>query len=57
MNVIGVKEAVNSVPIRSNTDKEKQDRTVAKVILDKLGFDKEKYRLGYTKVFHFAVYS
>ena len=46
----GVRAAITSVPIARPNDKEKQDRTVAKVILDKLGLEKEKYRLGYTKV-------
>ena len=31
-------------------DKEKQDRAMAKAILDHLGLETEKYRLGYTKV-------
>ena len=53
LNVQGVRDAITSVPIDRPNDKEKQDRTVAKVILDKLGFDKEKYRLGYTKVFYY----
>ena len=46
----GVREAISSVPINRPNDKEKQDRSVAKAILDKLGLEKEKYRLGYTKV-------
>jgi hypothetical protein len=32
------------------SDKEKQDRTMAKAILAQLSLEKEKYRLGYTKV-------
>ena len=32
-------------------DKEKKDRAMAKAILDHLGMENEKYRLGYTKVF------
>ena len=31
-------------------DKEKRDRAMAKAILDHLGMETEKYRLGYTKV-------
>ena len=31
-------------------DKEKRDRAMAKAILDHLGMENEKYRLGYTKV-------
>ena len=31
-------------------DKEKRDRAMAIAILDHLGMEKEKYRLGYTKV-------
>ena len=31
-------------------DNEKRDRAMAKAILDKLGLEPEKYRLGYTKV-------
>ena len=31
-------------------DKEKKDRAMAKAILDHLGMETEKYRLGYTKV-------
>ena len=34
----------------TQADKEKKDRAVAKTILDKLGMESEKYRLGYTKV-------
>ena len=41
---------MNSVPIERPNDKEKQDRKVAKIIIDKIGLEKEKYRLGYTKV-------
>ena len=41
---------MNSVPIIRPNDKEKQDRKVAKIIIDKIGLEKEKYRLGYTKV-------
>lgn len=50
LNVDGVRQAMTSVPINRPNDKEKQDRSVAKAILDKLGLEKEKYRLGYTKV-------
>ena len=32
------------------SDKEKVDRAMAKAILDHLGMESEKYRLGYTKV-------
>ena len=46
----GVRDAIISVPINRPNDKEKQDRTVAKAILDNMGLEKEKYRLGYTKV-------
>ena len=42
---------MSSVPVVRPNDKEKQDRTVAKIILEKIGLEKEKYRLGYTKVF------
>jgi len=31
-------------------DNEKRDRAMARAILDKLGLEPEKYRLGYTKV-------
>ena len=31
-------------------DKEKRDRAMAKTILDHVGMETEKYRLGYTKV-------
>jgi hypothetical protein len=31
-------------------DSERRDRVMAKSILDKLGLEPEKYRLGYTKV-------
>ena len=51
LNVSGVKDALSSVPVVRPNDKEKQDRTVAKIILEKIGLEKEKYRLGYTKVF------
>ena len=47
----GIRDAINLVPIDRPNDKEKQDRTVAKAILDNMGLEKEKYRLGYTKVF------
>ena len=47
----GVRDAIKSVPIERPNDKEKQDRKVAKIIIDKIGLEKEKYRLGYTKVF------
>ena len=50
LNVEGVGDAMTSVPINGPTDKEKQDRKVAKAILDNMGLEKEKYRLGYTKV-------
>ena len=50
LNVIGVKDALTSTPIVRPNDKEKQDRIVAKSILEKVGLEKEKYRLGYTKV-------
>ena len=46
----GVRDAIISVPLNRPNDQEKQDRTVAKAILDNMGFEKEKYRLGYTKV-------
>ena len=57
MNVDGVRAAITSVPIARPNDKEKQDRTVAKVILDKLGLEKEKYRLGYTKVLQRTIFN
>ena len=41
---------MTSVAINGPTDKEKQDRKVAKAILDNMALEKEKYRLGYTKV-------
>ena len=50
LNVDGVRDAIISVPLNRPNDQEKQDRTVAKAILDNMGFEKEKYRLGYTKV-------
>lgn len=53
LNVQGVRAALTSVPVSRPNDKEKQDRTVAKAILDKLGLEKEKYRLGYTKAHNF----
>ena len=31
-------------------DVEKRDRNMAKVIIDSIGLEPEKYRLGYTKV-------
>jgi len=34
----------------SNLDLEKRDKRVAKVIIDSVGLEPEKYRLGYTKV-------
>ena len=54
MNVDGVQNAMTSVPISRPNDKEKQDRSIAKAILDKLGLEKEKYRLGYTKGLYFV---
>ena len=50
LNVDGVRNAMNEVPVARPNDKEKQDKTVAKAILEQLGLEKEKYRLGYTKV-------
>ena len=35
-------------------DKEKKDRAMAKAILEHVGMETEKYRLGYTKVSHFS---
>jgi hypothetical protein len=50
LNVNGVR-AVMTAPMGNNpSDKEKQDRTMAKAILAQLSLEKEKYRLGYTKV-------
>ena len=34
----------------SSLDLEKRDRKMAKVIIDIVGLEPEKYRLGYTKV-------
>ncbi len=34
----------------SSLDLEKRDRKMAKVIIDTVGLEPEKYRLGYTKV-------
>lgn len=41
------------IPLGSRQgDTEKRDRAMAKAVLDKLGMEPEKYRLGYTKVGH-----
>jgi len=46
-----VREAAVILPgATSNLDLEKRDRRVAKVIIDAIGLEPEKYRLGYTKV-------
>ena len=37
-------------PGATNADMEKRDRNMAKVIIDAVGLEPEKYRLGYTKV-------
>ena len=34
----------------SNLELEKRDKRMAQVIIDTVGLEKEKYRLGYTKV-------
>ena len=39
-----------SCPGATANDVEKRDRTMAKVIIDAVGLEPEKYRLGYTKV-------
>ena len=57
MDVYGVKLALQAAAASSHktsrtsqADKEKKDKAVAKAILNKLGMESEKYRLGYTKV-------
>lgn len=53
LDVQAVSAAVKGASGKSKTaqaEKEKKDRAMAKVILDKLGMETEKYRLGYTKV-------
>ena len=61
LNAAGVKAALgNPGPAKGKgkassvksveADKEKRDRAMAKAILDHLGMETEKYRLGYTKV-------
>ena len=42
-------------PGATNLDMEKRDGKVAKVIIDVIGLEPEKYRLGYTKVRRAAV--
>ena len=61
LNPVGVAQAIANAAVKPRTkggsikvtqaDKEKKDRAMAKAILDKLGMETEKYRLGYTKVF------
>lgn len=46
----GVKKAMVLPPNPNNTDIEKRDRRMAKAVIDTVGLEKEKYRLGYTKV-------
>ena len=52
MDVLGVKKAIqgSGTGKTAQEKKEKADRAMARVILDKLGMETEKYRLGYTKV-------
>ena len=50
LNVTGVKKAEILPPGATNMDLEKRDQNVAKVVLESLGLEPEKYRLGYTKV-------
>lgn len=37
-------------PGATNMDVEKRDKNMAKCIIDTIGLEPEKYRLGYTKV-------
>ena len=46
----GVQEALKIPAGTRKFDNEKRDRAMARAILDKLGLEPEKYRLGYTKV-------
>jgi hypothetical protein len=57
LNVAAVKKALGNAGSTKKgseksvvADKEKRDRAMAKAILDHLGMETEKYRLGYTKV-------
>ena len=51
LNVEGVRAAMVVPPgATSSLDLEKRDRKMAKVIIDIVGLEPEKYRLGYTKV-------
>ncbi len=50
LNVQGVQEALKIPTGTRKFDNEKRDRAMAKAVLDKLGLEPEKYRLGYTKV-------
>ena len=60
LNPVGVAQAIANAAVKQRTkggsikvtqaDKEKKDRAMAKAILDYLGMETEKYRLGYTKV-------
>ena len=50
LNVKGVQDAMKLPTGTRKFDNEKRDRAVARAILDKLGLEPEKYRLGYTKV-------
>jgi hypothetical protein len=50
LNVRGVQEAMKIPSGTRKLDNEKRDRAMARAILDKLGLETEKYRLGYTKV-------
>ena len=51
LNVEGVRAAMVLQPgATSSLDLEKRDRKMAKVIIDIVGLEPEKYRLGYTKV-------
>jgi hypothetical protein len=51
LNTEGVRKAMILQPgATSSLDLEKRDRKMAKVIIDAIGLEPEKYRLGYTKV-------
>ena len=61
LDIQGVKLAIQTAASAkgqrpTQADKEKKDRAVAKTILDKLGMESEKYRLGYTKVTNKGTY-
>ena len=50
LNSEGVRNAMVLPPNASNMDVEKRDKNMAKVVIDTVGLEPEKYRLGYTKV-------